>query len=786
MIQEMAFDSRRIRPNKGCCFIALPGVIRDGHNYISHAISNGALSFICDENYQNPTQHKIPFLQVKNTLLAYQKVASYHRKSFDIPLLGITGSNGKTILKEWLSGALEKKYSLLKTPKSYNSQIGVPYTLLTLGQHHSMAVIETGISKKGDMDSLESMIKPSSVLFTNIGEAHARGFSSISEKVAEKLRLAKEASTIYYCRDHSDIHEGISQFVTTQQVKHWGKHEDAMFRVMEDGSDENTIVLHSKILATPVSFTIPFSNVGLVENVLHLCVYLLDNGFTESEINQYISGLSLPKNRLEKFEGRANTTIINDSYSSDLAGFQIALDYLSEQAKRKTKIVITNGLSNEQNNQELLRLIAHHQVDQVYWIGTLPEEASPIYTSSATVSLFLSSIHISAFENAAILIKGAHHVKLGSISEFFQFRTHTASLEVNVKAIGNNLHYFKSKLDSSTKIMATIKAGAYGSGSYEIAHYLESKGVDYLAVAYLDEAIELKEKGIFTPIIVFNYYHSLNWETLVDNDIEIVVFSFEQLTALQSQSEGKDQKISVHIEFDTGMRRLGFQYSDVPLLIEKLSKIPQLVVKGVFSHLAASEDPKKESFTRGQAQAFQRIKAAFLEAGFIEVLFHLLNSNGIQSFPEYQHDMVRLGIGLYGVGISTKSDIEQAHTLRANIIQIKKVQKGDAIGYGSDVIMAADGQIGIVNIGYADGVPRNAGRAWHVIVNGRKAPIVGKVCMDLLMIDLSDLDSVFVGDDVFIFSPENDLDSLAEMTQTIPYVILSNISTRIRRVYLEK
>lgn len=766
------------------CFVALKGKQSDGHRYINQAIAAGAIAIISE----NPPAGDTAWFQVKNTLQAYQQIAKYHREQTAIKLLAITGSNGKTIVKEWLSQMIEEKIPTLKSPKSYNSQIGVAYSLLEIEKTHELAIIETGVSTTHEMEKLEEMIAPDAVIFTNIGDAHEDGFENIQEKIREKLLLARKAKKLFYCFDHALIKEQIESTLTSIKTIHWGYTEGADMQITKSIQHKDAATINLTFKHKKYTFLIPLTSDAELENAMHVICYLLTNEWSENEINEGLNRIKKLSLRLEKFDGINQNIIINDSYSSDFEAFKIATQYLINNAEKKPTIIITNGLSIPSKNKQLLAYLHKVEIDQIYWIGKVEDNNEvnknlTVFENIATLRNHLSSNKI---ENSALLIKGSNKLKLGQLAEIYQERKHKATLSINLGALGRNINELGKKLNPNTKIMASIKAAAYGSGASRIAKFLENRNIDYLAVAYIDEAIELRKNNINLPILIFNFYDTEHISMLKEYTLEVVVYSFEQLELLAQKGLEKNIHINIHIEFDTGMHRLGFNSSDVGKLMTKLNNQQSLRLKSVFSHLASSDIPAHKAFTEKQLLEFNQLKSQFQPFSQEAPIFHILNSNGIWNYPSHQHDMVRLGIAMYGVGINPPtSSLEKVHALHANIIQIKSYNQGDSIGYSRSHILTRQATIATVNIGYADGIPRNLGGKWHVHLHGQKAKIVGRICMDLLMIDVTDIPSAKQGDPVEIFGENASLDDLSNMADTIPYEILARISPRIRRLYVD-
>ncbi len=786
IISHFSFDTREIIFPKKTGFLALSTGTRDGHLFINRAIEKGVVLIICEKIDWVVHQPSIAFIQVTDTIKAYQTIASFHRSRFDIPIVGITGSNGKTTIKEWISQGLQYRYKVVKTPKSYNSQIGVPHSILQINENHDIGVFETGISRSNEMLKLQSVIKPTIGIFTNIGQSHSEGFESKEQKIREKLSLFNSCENIIYCQDQCDVANLVMILFPKKNKINWGKTDKCYYQVSKVNIDKRSTEVRLKTKRQSFSFFLPFVEDSLVENGIHTIVLLLTLEVEKDDIQHMLNGIFKRPIRMEKLEGKDHCIVINDSYSSDLNSFEVAINYFNNQSGSRKKVILTNGVSNLEDQEKLLALFDYSQMDEILWIGDLPMHDVSIKISHfKDIEQCVSYIEKQNFNNQAILVKGTRKVALERILPYLIKKTHNAQLEINLGAIGRNIYTFGTKLKTDTKIMAVIKAGAYGSGAYEMAKYLESKGLDYLAVAYFDEAIELRHLGITMPILVFNFYNVEDIISAIKYNIDIQVASLHQLNSMVSYLSVQELAVQIHLKIETGMHRQGIEFEEINQVIDIIKSEKTLNVKSVFSHLASSENPNHDDFNRNQYERLIKAKQ-LITASLGEIDVHLLNSEGILRLPEYQFDMVRLGIGMYGISKSMEKNIlEATHVLKASIIQIKEVAKGEGLGYNRSEVVENDRKIAILNIGYADGVPRLAGnRNWHVYLKEEKVPIVGNVCMDLVMIDITDLPEAEIGDSVEVFGANVKLQDLAKACQTIPYEILSNISPRIRRAYI--
>ena len=794
-VEHLLIDSRRVIHPSTALFFAITTARRDGHDFIKEAYNKGVRCFVVQKELMVQSFPEASFLLVTDTLKALQQLAAFHRQQFSIPVIGITGSNGKTIIKEWLYQLLNEQYNIVRSPKSYNSQVGVPLSVWQLQPQHTLAIFEAGISQKGEMAALQQIIQPTIGVFTNIGEAHAEGFINTAEKVAEKQKLFSSTQTVICSTDKLKVYSPSQSTVFS-----WGaspKNAVAV-RSINKQLSETTIEFVSDELSAAI--TIPFIDDASIENALTclaVCLYLKVPFQTIKEKFLQLRPVSL---RLELKSGIHNTTIINDSYSADLSSLTIALNMLQQQGQHHQRTVILSDfqLTSEQEEatyKAIADLLQQHQVHRLITVGPrtktllVPQLNSTInsicFDTTAALEQQFDSI---SFQNETILLKGARVFELDRIAQLLEQKTHQTVLEINLSAITRNIRAHQQLLKPSTKIMAMVKAFSYGSGSYEIANLLQFMKADYLAVAFTDEGVALRKAGIRLPIMVMNP-EPVTFEALINYNLEPELFSFSILHAFESYLEKEGiNSYPVHIKIDTGMHRLGFMPSELEELAHILTRQNSFSIQSVFSHLAASEDPAEDTFTLQQAGLFEEACNYLEKALGYSFLKHLDNSSGTIRHPQLQYDMVRLGIGMYGISSAAATlQLEEALTLKTTIAQIKQLQPGETVGYNRRGVITKPSVIATVRIGYADGYPRNLSNGiGYMLINGQKAPVIGTVCMDMTMLDITDLHDVKEGDEVIVFDPQYSISTVAKQSGTIAYEVMTGINQRVKRVYYEE
>jgi Alr-MurF fusion protein len=776
IIEHLLFDSRKIFAVSSSLFFALKGFRKDGHQFIPELYKKGVRHFVISESVDKTLYAEAVFLKVPDTLAALQQFAAHHRKQFNIPVIGITGSNGKTIVKEWLYQLLHEDYSIVRSPKSYNSQIGVPLSVWGMNEKHTLAIFEAGISRPGEMEKLQQVILPTIVVLTNIGEAHSEGFTSLVEKEKEKRKLFTGAT------------EPAELFI--QQID---KQETGTFIQAKQSQSDNEVI----------SIKIPFTDEASIQNAITCWRVLLMLGCKQEVIQQRMLLLTPVDMRLELKKGINHCSIINDSYSADLSSLEIALNFLEQQSGGSSKTIILSdflqsALPDEQLYKEVAGKIIKHKVKRIIAIGeriaaglksSLPVDSHINTEYFSTTNDFLQQYRSSLFRDEVILIKGARVFTFERIVQLLEQKAHQTILEINLNAIVHNLKEYQKLLTPSTKIMAMVKAFAYGSGGAEIAGILQYHKVDYLGVAYADEGVELRKTGITTPIMVMNPEES-TFEAIVEYNLEPEIYSFELLSEFISFLDQQAlQQYPIHIEVETGMNRLGFAKQEIAKLSAILKNSEACKVQTVFSHLAASEDAGQDEFTRQQFDVFKQASAELTQQLGYSFINHIANSAAAVRHPQLQMDMVRLGIGLYGVDSAATNtlNLQTVATLKSTVAQIKKLKAGDSVSYNRKSIVHQDTIIATIRIGYADGYPRRLGNGvGHIIINNQQAPIIGTVCMDMFMVDITHIKNVKEGDDVIVFGKALPVAQLATWAGTIPYEIMTGISQRVKRVYFEE
>jgi alanine racemase len=818
-VTDLLIDSRHLIHPDNCLFVALVSGRNDGHKFVAELYEKGVRNFLVSRMSDDRWRMSDAcFIVVEDTLTALQELAAFHRRQFHIPVIGITGSNGKTVVKEWLFQLLSHDQRIVRSPKSYNSQIGVALSVWKMEMGSDLAIFEAGISQPGEMEKLEPIIRPTIGIFTNIGTAHDEHFTGHRQKTEEKLKLFSHAQTLVYCSEHHLIAEVLQSDSTYTNLKAftWSRNHDADLKVTSVEKAVQTTTIRANFQSDEYSFTIPFTDDASIENILHCWCAMIVLGYPASSIQHPASALTPIAMRLELKEAINQCSLINDSYNSDINSLSIAIGFLNQQTRHSKKTVILSDiLQTGRDKTELYReigeLMVRQQIDRVIGIGRdILRHADQFHMEHAffgTTDEFISHFPLSTFRNEAILLKGARIFEFEKISALLQQKAHETVMEVNLDALVHNLNHYRSILKPGTRTMAMVKAFSYGSGSYEIAGILQFHRVDYLAVAYADEGVELRKAGIHLPIMVMSPEEQ-SLDTLLKFNLEPEIYNLRILNLLEeaiSRSQTSDQEeVRIHIKLDTGMHRLGFAPEEMEALLENLEQNPNLRVQSLFSHLAASEDPGEDEFTRGQIAQFEEMSKLITHRLPYPVLRHILNSAGISRFPEAQFDMVRLGIGLYGVGAGAEEQarLRNVSTLRSVITQIKHIKAGDTIGYNRKGRAGEDKTIAIVPIGYADGLNRRLGNGvGRLYINGQPAPIIGNVCMDLTMVDITEAignrqqaatpspagggreGAVSEGDPVVIFSDEHPVAEIAAFLGTIPYEVLTGISRRVKRIY---
>lgn len=790
LISRVSIDSRQILQPEATIFVALRGAKADGATFIPQLLKEGIACFLVHENH--PIVNDAAFIKVPDTKIALQKLAAFQRKQFEKPVIGITGSNGKTIVKEWLGQILSQQYSVAKSPKSYNSQVGVPLSVFEIQSYHQVAILEIGVSKKGEMAALSTIAKPNLGIFTNIGSAHDSGFSSTREKIEEKAQLFRDSDLIIYCKDQKEVAQVLEKQFPEEKLISWSDQAGADFtRSIKTQNGVTKIFLMKSDLST-YTFQTGLSDTASLENLTNTIIASLTLGLDSQKIQEGISNLRQVDMRLTLKPGINESLLIDDTYNNDLAGLRVALDFMRQQRPKNRKILILSDFKQQGQPEkiypEVSRLINSHEIDLVIGVGeeiqAIKEIIDSDFSTFKSTSELIQSLKAEDFASDLILITGAREYGFEKVVNHLQQRIHGTTLEINLNALTHNFNFYKRKLKTDTKVMVMVKAFAYGGGATEIANHIQQMGADYLAVAYTDEGVALRKQGIRLPIMVLNPMAE-SFQLCKTFDLEPVVFSLEFLEQLAHWTSSESHSMKIHLDLDTGMHRLGFEKVHLLDLIPLIKRNPQLEIASIYTHLVGADEEIHSSFSIQQLALFSEMSQAILQNLSYKPILHALNSAGIVAFPEHQLDMVRLGIGLYGVEVTGKytSELQSISTLKTTISQIKSLEEGETVGYSRKGVMAKPGKIGTLAIGYADGYDRRFSNGkGFVLIHGQKAPVIGNVCMDMVMVDISDIDAK-PGDEAIIYGPEISLKELADQIGTIPYELLTNISTRVKRVY---
>jgi len=798
-IAHLLTDSRRlIYPNTSLFFAITTGQ-NDGHLYVEELMQRGVFNFVVKTNFDTSAFPNANFLKVNDVLVALQIIATHHRAQFTYPVIGITGSNGKTIVKEWLNQLLANRYHIIRSPRSYNSQIGVPLSVWEMEKKHQLAIFEAGISQKGEMEVLANMIQPTIGILTSIGTAHQEGFESEAEKRNEKWKLFQNAQVIIaplseLALDDNDVahHSGYPSVIT------WCRSGAATLKIQSETIIQGHTHLQANYLGADLQLVVPFTDLISVNNTITCLLTLLHLQVPMSEIQEGINQLRHLDMRMQIKKGIQHCYILNDSYSNDVHSLQLALTYATQQAGALPITLILSDVS--QFNQDavqydqLLQQLAVFPIKKLIAIGPHLAKALQKHKglhnkgvhviSFETTQQFIHQMDIYSFKEEFILIKGARVFELEKINELLQLQVHKTMAEINLTTLVDNYKKIKTVVGPKVKMMAMVKAFGYGSGSVEVARILQFHHVDYLSVAYADEGVALRQAGIHLPIMVMNVDET-TFDTLVKYHMEPEIFSFTQYQ--QFNEYIKNQAISnfpIHIKLNTGMNRLGFDMDTIENLCDLLKSNSQLKVQTIFSHLSASGNKSLENFTHQQLNLFNTAAAKIETVLGYTTLKHIANSDAILLDPIFHLDMVRLGIGLYGTS-QGPIDLAPVVQLTTTISQIRHLKKGDTVGYNRAGVLLRDSIIATVRLGYADGYSRHLGLGKGAMwLNGLLAPIVGDICMDMTMIDITDIPSVSEGDSVQVFGKNLAITQVAKWAGTIPYEILTSIGQRVKRIYI--
>ncbi len=808
-VRFLAFDTRKLIVPSQTLFFALKGKQKNGHDFVPIAYAQGVRRFVVGFGFDNSNFPEADFIFVDNVLKYLQEITLKHRNQFDLLTIGITGSNGKTIVKEWLNYLLAKKNptEIVCNPKSYNSQIGVPLSVWEIQSQHKIGVFEAGISTLGEMDNLAKLIDCEIGIFTNIGAAHDEGFKHREEKVLEKLKLFKNAKTVIYNSDYELIDLNIKKQFPNKNLKTWSFKNPQVDLFINKISYQKFTRIDAIYQDEQLFIEIPYTDKASIENAIHCWLLLLNLGFKTANFQSDFRQLPPIALRLSLKSAVNNSTLIDDSYSLDLNSLTIALDFLVQQHTHKNRtLIISDILQSGQSTTELYQKVAERinqkGINKIIGIGNdiilINDFLNPSITTQFFESTadFLRSFNSNDFQDESILLKGARSFGFERIARVLERQLHQAVLEVNLDAFADNLRVYRNYLNPQTKLMIMVKAAAYGSGIGEIAKFLEYQNVDYLAVAYTDEGIEVRNRGVKLPILVLNP-DIPSFESLILHRLEPEIYSFSMLNNfLQTLEKTKQvfpnldlENYPIHLKIDTGMKRLGFEVEEIELLKKELKEAENISVKSIFSHLVASDNEEHDKFTKHQIDTFKKIYQELSQTLQYQPIRHILNSGGISRFPNYQFEMVRLGIGLYGIDSNEniQKQLKNISSLKATISQIKTVKKGETIGYNRIGKASKALRIATIGIGYADGFSRSLSNGiGHVILHKKVAKVIGNVCMDMTMIDISEIPEAKEGDEVIIFGKEKSIQQLAKELNTISYEVFTNISERVKRVYFQE
>ncbi|WP_293870609.1 bifunctional UDP-N-acetylmuramoyl-tripeptide:D-alanyl-D-alanine ligase/alanine racemase [Flavobacterium sp.] len=791
IIDGISIDSRSLQNDENTLFFCLKGPNHDGHEFIEELIFKGVQYFVVTHIPQS-FEENANFLVVENTLDALQKFAKYYRSLFEFPIIGITGSNGKTIIKEWLNFLLSPDFNIIRSPKSYNSQVGVPLSVLGINEKHNLGIFEAGISTTNEMEKLQKIIQPTIGILTNIGSAHDEGFSSVGEKIKEKLKLFSSVNVLILNKNKTII-----AFVNPKiKTFSWCSDDKSADVFITKKNSEELTELQVTYREDTFPIIIPFQDQASVENAIQCMMVMLYFGYNQKAIQTRMAQLYPVEMRLKVKTGIYNCTLIDDSYSSDFQSLKIALDFLENQKQHKKKTLILSdifqsGLSNDTLYSQVSQLIISNKITRVIGIGETISLYKNKFINCITfkdVAAFTNAFDNLNFENETILIKGARDFHFEEIVSMLEEKTHETVLEINLNSISYNLNFYKSKLKPKTKMMVMVKAFGYGNGGFEIAKLLEHHKVDYLGVAFADEGISLKNAGINVPIMVLNP-ESTSFAAIIQHQLEPEIYSIKGLKAFLKIAEQKKlKKFPIHIKIDTGMHRLGFEEENISDLIQVLKSNETVQIKSILSHMATSDDLKHDTFSKLQISLFEKLSSRIMTELNVKPILHTLNTSGITNYPEAQYDMVRLGIGLYGISndLEEQKELEIVGTLKSVISQIRTIDKDESVGYGRRFIATETTKIATIPIGYADGIRRSWGQGvGYVMINGKPAKIIGSICMDMLMVNVTSIDCK-EGNTVVIFGENPTVNFIAKQLNTIPYEILTSISQRVKRVFFRE
>lgn len=799
-VEHLVIDSRKIVYPESSVFFAIKSLRNDGHHYLKEVYDKGVRNFIIEKNAQVSLNdlgnlNHANVMVVSNSIEALQQLTTWHRNQFSLPIVGITGSNGKTIVKEWLYQLLKADIKIVRNPKSYNSQVGVPLSVWPINEHHELGLFEAGISKPNEMEKLEQILHPNIGIFTMLGSAHDEGFTSREEKITQKFKLFQRVEILIANDEQTIVAQALETFRQTNPkvtIYTWSRTNEQANLYLQVTKQAQYTSIQSRSGSRILSIRIPFTDEASIENACTCFAFLTCIQRASTDVLSRFENLLPVEMRMQLKEGINNCMIINDSYSADIQSLTIALDFVEQQSAGYNRTLILSDILESGKNEtalysEVAALISKKGIRKLICIGTHIAQFKSVFEPSThfypTTQAFTEQFSAIDYNNEIILLKGARSFQFEKISELFEKRVHQTVMEINLNALIHNLNVYRSQLKPGVKLMAMVKAFSYGAGSFEIAKVLEFNRVDYLTVAYADEGVTLRKAGIKSPIMVMNPEVS-SFGQILQFNLEPEIYTFFILDKLLDAANGLE--VGIHIEVDCGMKRLGFDEGQIDELIAKLKNNPQIRVKSIFAHLAASEEKKHDEFTLQQIAQFNRISKKISSAFEYPILHHILNSAGIARFLDAQLDMVRLGIGLYGIDPSAviQKQLQPIGTLKTVVSQLREVKAHETIGYSRKGTVTKNSLIATVAIGYADGLNRRLGNGKGMMsVNGQLAPTIGSICMDMTMLDVTGM-KIKEGDEVIIFGQETiNLEDVATKIGTIPYEVLTSISQRVKRVY---
>ncbi len=765
-VKEVATDSRSVCTSDDMVFVAINGKHHDGHDFIPAMVARGVKAFISEREVELPAEG-VGVVVVNSAIVALQRLAAHHRRDFRGRVVAITGSNGKTIVKEWASRSMPDTVRSFASPKSYNSQLGVALSLLMLDGEEEVAFIEAGISEPGEMERLEAMIRPDIVVVTSIGDAHSANFKSERQKIEEKLLLARRAHTIIYSSEYQSLAEAVEELYGDRELI------DSSIESVEDELELSD---------------------ALSVDALHVSALMRRLGYGVDDA-VFSANVAM---RLELKEGVDDSMIIDDTYNSDINSVAVALNALYVQSMGRRRVAVISdirqsGIPSEELYGRVAVAVKKAAVDHLIGVGETISSFAHLFPRGSSFYLstdeLIENFDRERWAKSVILVKGSRDSRFERLTRLLERRTHTTTLEVDLAAMKKNLNYFRKHLPQHHPIVAMVKAGSYGTGDVDVARMLQHEGVRYLAVAFADEGVTLRKKGITMPIVVLNADQD-SFDMMIAHDLEPEIYSFHSLDAFRrAVHHAHREAYPIHIKLDTGMHRLGFVDDDIDLLGRAIHLDTTLRVASIFSHLSSADVVQEDDFTRKQIASFDYMSQQLTEWLDYKPLRHIANSAAIVRFKEAHFDMCRLGLGLYGFGYEHNDNLIPVATLSTRIVQIKTLAAGESIGYGRAARTEHEMVTATIPIGYADGLDRHLGNGrWEVIVGGKRAPIVGRVCMDSAMIDITTIAGVEVGDTVTIFGPEagNTLEDMARVLDTISYEIMTSISARVKRIYAER